>query len=181
MPDKLQLSFLDHLSIWVGRAIGKLHWVLVGWWVDAPIARKRERELVRDIRGGLPFLFIEYEAEIVPNDGARRPPFGYALVTIAIGHLLLRFVRGRGEFRIDVAARGQVRNWRDWKDLRAVQMVLDEESEDEQPSVRLRNISDADHLLQAELPRLQQATSEEQWDLIKRKANALFPPLVRIR
>ena len=181
VPEKLKLSLSDHLSIWVGHTIGKLYWVLFGWWIDAPIARKHEREFAREIREGLPFLFEKHSAEIVPNEGVRfPPPFDYALVTIAVGHLLIRFVRGRGELRIDVAARGKIQNWRDWKDLKTIRMVLDKSENSERP-FRLRNLSDAERLLRIELPRLQEATSDDQWDLVKRKANALFPPLLRIR
>jgi len=66
-PD--ELSITEHLSVWVGRAIGKLYWILLGWWFDAPRARKREREFAHEIRENLPFLFAEYGAEIIPNEG----------------------------------------------------------------------------------------------------------------
>ncbi len=179
-PEKLKLSYTDYLSICIGRAIGKLYWVMVGWWVDAPIARRHERQFARDIRESLPFLFEKRGAEIVPNEGVRfPPPFDYALVTVAIGHLLLRFVRGNEEFNVLVASRRGLRDRSDWKDLKSVRTVLDT-SEDSESSVRIRNLSDAGDLLRNELGRLQDATSGNQWDLVKRKVNALYPLPTRI-
>ncbi|MGH9684128.1 MAG: hypothetical protein ACRD4S_11030 [Candidatus Acidiferrales bacterium] len=169
------------LGTWVGRAIGKAYWVLFGWWYDAPRARRAEQQFAGEILEGLPFLFGQYRAEIIPNEGIRFPsPFGYAFVTVAVGHLLLRFVRGRGEFRVLVASRGKVRDWRDWKDIQVVQAVLDE-SDERSAHVWIRNVAGASRLLQGELPRLLAATSADNWDLVRRKANASFPPLVRIK
>jgi hypothetical protein len=180
MTENSRQTFGNAIASWVGRSIGKLYWLLFGW-LDILIANRREREFARDIREGLFSIFQKYGAEIVPNDARRvPPPLDYAVVTVAIGHLLLRFVRRRGEFGIDVAAKGKILSWRDWKDITTVRMVLDESKESQQ-AIRLRSVSDADRLLQIEIPRLLDATSDEHWDLVKRKANALFPAPVRVR
>jgi hypothetical protein len=171
----LGLAFLP-LSL----ALMGLYRLLVGWWADPRLTRESERQFAEDIRQHLPFLFTEYGGQIVPNRGVRFPPgFDYAFVTIAFGRSLLRFGRGRGEFRVDIAPRWAADDWQDWKNAEDVLRVVDRSEDSELPP--MRNLNQAEQVLRVELPRLQEATSNEQWDLVKRKVNALRPPLIRIR
>ncbi len=161
--------------------MGGLYGILFRWWLDVPLAKKAEARFAREIRENLSFLFEDKSAAVVPNEGVSfPPPLDYALVTVAVGRLLFRFVRGGGEFRIEMALSGDVMNSRDWKDLRVIWAVLNE-SEADEPFLRLRNLLDADSFLRAELVRLQELASKDQWGLVKRKANALFPLPMRIR
>ncbi|MGB6482636.1 MAG: hypothetical protein WBE86_04030 [Candidatus Acidiferrales bacterium] len=176
---KHNVRLLDQLNILLGRVMRLTYMVLFGWWLDIPFERRQERQLAREVRDVLAFLFDDYGGEIVPN-GRVPHAFGYALVMVAIGTLLLRFGRGRGDFTVQVAARGHTSEWSDWKDLQIIQMVL-HESDDTADFPRLFGLYDAERLLRAELPRLLDATSEEHWDIVKGKANALFPLPMRIR
>jgi hypothetical protein len=180
MEEDIKQTVTNHITSWIARSSIKSYRLLFGW-LDARIAIRQERKFAQDVRTGLSSIFEKFGAEIVPHEGLRfPPPFDYAVVTIAISHLFLRFVRGQGDFRILVAAKGQIHDWRDWKDISQVRQVLDESKEREQ-NIRLRNVDDADRLLQTEIPRLLEVTCDEQWDLVKRKANALFPSPVRVR
>jgi hypothetical protein len=126
-------------------------------------------------------LFTEHGAEISSNDDVSYPrPYGHAVVTVAVGSLLLRFDRGRGQFGVEMAAEGTATKWSDWKDVELVRMVLDE-SEESHSKVRLFDLHDAARLLRAELPQLQKATSGSEWVPIERKANALYQLVARIR
>lgn len=181
-PDRRKLSFAEKLGNCVAFSIGKAYWALFGWSIDAPVSRKRQRRFASEIRRRLAFLFEEHGAEIIPNEGVPFPePFDYATVTVAVGALLLRFVRGRGEFRVLVISKSGPRDWRDWKDLLLVRKILDESEDRDSERMWIRDLPEAAHLLKVELPCLMEIMSNGQWELVKRKANALYPPLVRIR
>jgi hypothetical protein len=166
----------------IGNAIGLAYRILFEWWLDAPIARKKEAQFVAEIRAQLAFLFDDFGAIVVNEPGTSvRPAYRPSIVTLAIGRLLLRFVRGRGEFRVDAALSGRTSHWRDWKDIRYVLAVAHEDDENyELPP--LFDLSGADRLLRLELPKLLEiARDEKEWDLTERKINAAHPPLIRIR
>ena len=75
-------------------------------------SKKREDRLARAVREDFLFLFNEYGAEIVPDAGTRHPqPFDYAMVIVVVGDLRLRFIRGRGELRIQVASKSSPNAW----------------------------------------------------------------------
>jgi len=80
---------------------------------DKRSAQTRERQLADEIHENLPFIFETYNAEIVPNgeDISFPPPFDYAVITTAVGALLIRFIRGRGELEVQVALRNAPGNW----------------------------------------------------------------------
>jgi hypothetical protein len=84
-------------------------------WRDRRLARKHEQRFADDIRSHLSFLFTEHKAQIVPNEGTPFPPsFDGAYVTVAVGVLRLRFVRGRGDFGVSVASEF-AQNWEDFR------------------------------------------------------------------
>jgi hypothetical protein len=180
--DQSKRSNLTDINFLVGKIIGYVYRSLFEWWLDAPAARRAQERFAAEIRNALPFLFENQGGTIVPTDSVKFPPgFDYAFVTVAIGQLLFRFVQGRGEFRIDMTVSGTGKNWRDWKDLRQVEVVLKEADSNGNP-LPLRNLNDASLFFEGELARLKElGVNPGEWDLVKRKINALFPPLVRIR
>lgn len=114
--------WIRRFSLWVLRppaiVIGfiavNLYRLLIGWWLDRTTSKNNERVFAEEIRNALPFLFVEYDGKIVPNEGIRSPlRFDYAIVTVAARNLLLRFVRGRDEFRVDVAPKHEPRDWQE--------------------------------------------------------------------
>ena len=60
------------------------------------------------------FLFAKHDARIIPNEGVRfPPPFDYAVATIAVENLVLRFIRGLGEVGVFVAPASAPSDWHD--------------------------------------------------------------------
>jgi hypothetical protein len=73
--------------------------------LDKHLARTYERRLRDNVRLALRFLFTEWRGRIVSNTGVPFPPgFNYAFVTVAVENALFRFIHGRGELDVVVAA-----------------------------------------------------------------------------
>jgi hypothetical protein len=72
---------------------------------DLHLAQEAREQLEREIMAELPFLFSEWNAEVVsePIDPKKVPPFDYAVVTLSLQNLLLRFTTGRESFVVQVA------------------------------------------------------------------------------
>ena len=85
-------------------------------WLDRRIARQNERRFADEVRTHLPFLFSEYGARIIPNEGVPFPPsFDGAFVTLALDPLRLRFSRGRGDFGVQVASEFFPQQWEEFR------------------------------------------------------------------
>lgn len=78
---------------------------LFGWWLDKRVAKKTENRFKDDILRKVAFLFSECGGTIAPNDASLPFPPGFdnAVVTVVAGNVRFQFLRGRGEFRVDVA------------------------------------------------------------------------------
>ena len=98
----------------LGFIFGNLYKLCFGW-LDRRLARQNEQRFADDLRSHLSFLFTEYGAQIIPNQGTPFPPsFDGAYVTVAVGALQLRFVRGRGDFSVSVASEYAPQHWEDF-------------------------------------------------------------------
>ena len=98
-----------------GFIFGNLYKLCFGW-LDRRLARQNEQRFADDIRSHLSFLFTDYGARIIPNQGTPFPPsFDGAYVTVAVGALQLRFVRGRGDFSVRVASEHAPQHWEDFR------------------------------------------------------------------
>ena len=99
----------------LGFILGNLYKLCFGWY-DKRLARQHERRFADDIRRCLPFLFSEHAAKVIPNEGVPFPPsFDGAYVTVAVGDLRLRFIRGRGDFSVRVASAFAPNDWEDFR------------------------------------------------------------------
>lgn len=79
---------------------------------DARLAREAEQQLAGDVHTYLPFLFNEMDGRIVPNQGVDfLPPFDYAIVTMDVSQVLLRFTRGRDHLVVQVAPKSYPNNF----------------------------------------------------------------------
>ncbi len=95
---------------------------------DVKLAVKHQRDLEAALRTDLPFLFEHHDATIVNNTGVHFPPsFDYAYVTVRVGNLLLRFLRGRGELSAEIKSL----DGREWHDLAAVLEAIEVSGRDE--------------------------------------------------
>lgn len=73
--------------------------------VDKFLARTREKRLEEDVHDAMAFLFDEHHGHMVRSQGVPLvPQFDYAFVTIAVGGLLIRLCRGRGELDVRIAS-----------------------------------------------------------------------------
>jgi hypothetical protein len=141
----------------VGFVLGNTYKLCFGW-LDKRIARRNEQRFAEDIRRYLAFLFLEWGAEIVPNEGTPFPPgFDGAYVTIALKDLRLLFVRGRGDFGVRVASAFAPNHWEEFR------LVADGISrwDATQAGAQYYTLETFEPILRSRLGRLQEALSKE--------------------
>jgi hypothetical protein len=115
----------------------------------------------------LSFLFTEHKAQILPNQGAPFPPgFDGAYVTVAVGALLVRFVRGRGDFSVSVASEFAPQCWEDFR------LVADNigEWDTAQPPLRPYSLDTFASVLRPRLTGLQDALSKDRFEATLNRA-----------
>jgi hypothetical protein len=131
---------------WLARGIS---WLLFAS-LNKRMGRKGQKRLAQDVEAALPFLFSQYHARFVPNEGVRFPePFDYATVTMALDDLLLRVVRGRGELHVNIAP---ARSPDDWHEVRVVLSILD--GKDDMRYASFGNLRRASYALEPNMQRL---------------------------
>lgn len=114
-PGPVQSSFSRPAPRLVKRVFGRLYRLSFGW-LNRRLARQHEKLFREEIRGQLRFLFDDHAARVIANEGCPFPPsFDGAYVTIAVEPLLLRFVRGRGDFSVSVASSFAPQRWLDFQ------------------------------------------------------------------
>jgi hypothetical protein len=133
-----------------------------GW--NALLARKHRQLLTEAIQQELRFLFAENGAQIIPDDGVPFPPkFDYAFVTLAVDNIRLRFVRGRDDLSVSVAAQHRPH---DFCELSLLLMI----SESSVVSRRsYSTLSDAARLLKGEMGHLEEELSNERADRLQER------------
>jgi hypothetical protein len=149
-----------------GFVFGNLYKLCFGW-LDRRSARQNEQRFAEDIRTYLRFLFSEHGAKIVPNEGVRFPPgFDGAYITVAVGNLLLRFVRGRGDFSVSVAS---AFSSNDWEDFRLVADGVGQ-WDTSKPGPRYYALETFEPVLRSRLESLQEALSKDRFETTLRNA-----------
>lgn len=116
MSSKLRRWFVVELTrplVLVGRLVSKTYSFFFGRF-EVRSSQKAEDQFRVDIRENLPFLFHDYGGTILPDKTIKHPrPFDYAVVIVALDDLCLRFIRGRGEFRVQVTSKDIPDTWED--------------------------------------------------------------------
>ena len=144
----------------LGFIFGNLYKLCFGW-DDKRLARRNEQRFADDIRRYLAFLFSEHGANVIPNEGVPFPPsFDGAYVTVAVGNLLLRFIRGRGDFSVRVASAFAANDWEDFR------LVADGTSQWDvsQPAPRHYTLETFEPILRSRLERLQEVLSKGRFE-----------------
>jgi hypothetical protein len=137
---------------------------------DRNLAIRHQDELAQAIRNQLAFLFEEHHGAIVPNVDVRFPPeFDYAYVTVSVGDLLFRFLRGRGELSAEVR---HGRTPHEWHDLSTVLSLVD-------PTEKIQRgpFDDLGHLgglLRPHMNRLQNAFSTDGYPELKKQLSRVY-------
>jgi len=145
----------------LGFVFGNIYKLCFGW-LDKRTAKKDEERFADDIRTHLSFLFSECGAHIVPNEGVPFPPsFDGAYVTVAVGTLLLRFCRGRGDFSVGVASEFAPR---DWEDFRLLADGISEWDTSQPRSAYPYSLDSFERVLRPRLAALQEALSRERFE-----------------
>jgi hypothetical protein len=157
---RIVLAILRPPLIVLGFLFGNL-WKLCFGWLDKRVARKNEQRFAGDIRTYLSFLFTDYEARIIPNQGVPFPPaMDGAYVTVAVGTVRLRFCRGRGDFSVVVASEFAPQ---DWEDFRLVADGISQwDSSNSQP--RYYRLESFAGVLRPRLEPLQEALSQTRFE-----------------
>ena len=144
----------------IGFIFGNLYKLCFGW-LDRRTARQNQQRFAEDIRTHLSFLFSEHAAEVIANEGVPFPPsFDGAYVTVAVGSLRLRFVRGRGDFGVSVASESAPERWEDFR------LVADGISQWDttRPASSSDSLEKFEGILRPRLTRLQDALSKEHFE-----------------
>jgi hypothetical protein len=119
--DDIRYAFLKVLLAPIGFVLIGGYKLLIGWWANPRAVRKNQREFADGLRAALPFLFEEHGATVIPTeDVPSAPGFDYAYVTIAVEPVLLRFLRGRGEFTVEITSKFAPKDWQYLDDVLAV-------------------------------------------------------------
>jgi hypothetical protein len=139
--------------------IAKAVYSLLFGRADKRLAQKNQEVLAGSVKAELPFLFNEYDGGIIPNEGVPFPPgFDYAVVTVEVGELLFRFIRGRGDLDVRVAAKS---NAADWHDVTLVISAIEDPEDMKRKS--FLSLSDFAPLLRRNMSRLIEAFSSAQY------------------
>jgi hypothetical protein len=136
---------------------------------DKKMAKEQEERLANDIQSYLPFLFSEMEGRIVPNEGVEFPlPFDYAIVTMDLPYVLLRFTRGRDHLAVQVAPKFSPNGWHE---LTTILSVLDV------PGVKrgsISNLSQAGSLLRSNMKEIVRVFADDQYPLLKTQLREIY-------
>jgi hypothetical protein len=123
---------------------------------------QREHQFAEEIRQQLPFLFNEYNGRIVADESLAHPhPFDYAVVIVELENFCLRFIRGRGELAVQVAAMGVPDGWED------LPIVLELLGGYEAKSRLILLLSDVETMLKPRMGRVREAFSPSQYTDLK--------------
>jgi hypothetical protein len=157
---RILIAILRPPLLVLGFIFGNLYKLCFGW-LDKRGARQNEQRFAEDICTHLTFLFSEQGAKIIPNVGTPFPPsFDGAYVTVAVGNLHLRFIRGRGDFSVRVASAFAPN---DWEDFRLVAEGISEWSTS-QSRPRHYTLETLEPILRSRLGNLQDALSQERFE-----------------
>ena len=105
----------------VRSVLKKTYQLLVAWWLDEYLVKRRNERFSGDVREGVEFLFTKFSGRIVPNEREPPPLFDFARVTVEADDLRFSFTKDRGSVHVAVASEKLPG---DWHDLSALLNVL---------------------------------------------------------
>jgi hypothetical protein len=117
----------------------------------------------------MPFLFSEMEGRIVPSEGGEfPPPFDYAVVTVDISQIRVRFTTGRDHLAVQIAPKFSPNSWHE---LSTVLSVL------EVHGIQRGSISGLGHagrLLQSHLAEIRDAFAEDRYPHLSAQLQEIY-------
>jgi hypothetical protein len=136
---------------------------------DERLATEHEEKLLTDLHTLLPFLFNEMDGRTVPGDRANfPPPFDYAVVTIDVSDLFLRFTRGRDHLAVQVAPKSSPNNFHE------LSTVLNSLEICALKRGTISGLHQAGALLRTHMDALIQAFSEDQYPLTRARLHETY-------
>ena len=98
-------SLLERLTFSV---INGIYAVAFRWWLEPLLTRHAERDLKKDIKRDLGFLFAKFSAQFVSNE--RQYRWG-KVVTVVAGGVKLRVSLDRGEYGVELSPNTEPSEW----------------------------------------------------------------------
>jgi len=136
---------------------------------DERLAREAEQELAADVHTYLPFLFSELNGRIVPNQGVEfPPPFDYAVVTMDVSQVLLRFTRGRDHLAVQVAPKSYPDNFHEVSTVLTTLAV---------PGIQRGSVScvsDAGRVLRQHMEEIERAFTSEEYPRLSAQLQEVY-------
>jgi hypothetical protein len=108
---RMLLAPVMALGALVGIVFIFVYKFLIGRWLDPIIHKKNQERFTEEIQERISCLFTDHAGQVVPNDREYPRGFDYAVVTVAVDSMLLRFIRGRQDFRVDVCPQSMPGAW----------------------------------------------------------------------
>ena len=143
--------------------VSSVYNVLFAWWLDPWTFTGRQKRLERDIQREYSWIFEKYDARIVPTKRYRQV-LDYAVATVAVGDLLLKFVRGHGEAHVAVAPAHAPHDSYDFGEA----IALASDTEPTRNDAGYYRMSDFRHLFESNVERLNAFFSEEEYGRSRR-------------
>jgi hypothetical protein len=130
-------------------------------WLESWTFAGRQKRFERDLQKEYSWLFEKFDGRIVPQKRYRQV-LDYVVATVAVGGLLFQFVRGNGDFHVNVALSHSPNDWLEFG--QAIDFACDAERT-QTPTMQM---SDFQRLFEANLERLKVYFSKEEYERSKR-------------
>jgi len=141
-----------------GALISSMYNVLFAWWLDDWTFKGRQTRFEQAIQKDYSWLFEKYGARIVPMKRYRQV-LDYVVADVALGELLLKFVKGNGEFHVNIAPAHAPDDWYDFGE--AIDLASD--AEPTRSGVRSFRMARFRQLFEANIERLKVFFSKEEY------------------
>jgi len=150
----------------LGSVVERAHKLLFG---PSEVRRSQaaDQAFGLEIQRNLPFLFVEHAGTILMDESLEYPrPFDYTVAIVALADLSFRFIRGRGEFRAQIAPE---RTLEAWEDLPLVLRLIDTDFEAREFS----SLQDAATALQPRMDRLIESFSADRRPALQQRLSSV--------
>ena len=136
--------------------LGKTYELFFGR-ADLRMSKDAEEKLGHEILAKLRFLFDDYNGRLSGDYTLKHPrPFDYASAIVELDSFNLRFIRGRGEFRVQLSFKERPAAW---EELTTLLNIVDEGFEQDD----FRSMEEAGAALEARMKLLTEAVSLTQY------------------
>jgi hypothetical protein len=133
-------------------------------WLEGWTFKGRQRRFEQYLQKEYPWIFEKFDARIVPKKRYKQV-LDYVEATVAVDDLFFGFVRGRGDFHVNVAPSHSPNDWLEFG--QAIDLARNGELTRKAPV----QMSDFQRMFEANLERLKTYFSREEYERSKRWRN----------